>query len=146
MPITVIAMLGVSLISSSAASAQDASSERACASDIGKDGPCASVKAGEGRIRECIRDHLAELSKPCQAALLKAAVVKKACAADFKEECAGTKPGAGRIKDCMKSNVTDLSGPCKALLPASLREPSKTNCDYNDEVTDVRWRVRCEHS
>jgi hypothetical protein len=111
MPVTVIAMLGVSLISSSAASAQDASSVRACASDIGKGGPCASVKAGEGRIRECM-----ELSKPCQAALLRATVVKKACAADFKEECAGTKPGAGRIKDCMKSNVTDLSGPCKATL------------------------------
>jgi hypothetical protein len=114
--IALLALFATSLVTPPPASAQDTSSERACAADMGKDGPCASVKAGEGRIRECIRDHLAELSKPCQAALLKAAVVKKACAADFKEECAGTKPGAGRIKDCMKANVTDLSGPCKATL------------------------------
>jgi hypothetical protein len=115
-PIAIIALFATSVISSSGASAQDASGERACAADMGKGGPCASVKAGGGRIRECLRDHLADLSKPCQEALLKAAIVKKACAADFKEECAGTKPGAGRIKDCMKSNVSDLSGPCKATL------------------------------
>ena len=66
---------------------------------MGKDGRCAASRPAEGGIRECLRDHLADLSKPCQEALLKAAIVKKACTADLKEECAGTKPGAGRLKE-----------------------------------------------
>jgi hypothetical protein len=113
---TCILVFGTTMLPTTGASAQDTSNERACAADMGKDGPCASVKAGGGRIRECLRDHLADLSKPCQEALLKAAIVKKACAADLKEECACTKPGAGRLKECMKSNIADVSAPCKATL------------------------------
>ena len=91
-PMTCILVFGATLIPTTGAAAQDTSSERACAADMGKDGPCASVKAGGGRIRECLRDHLADLSKPCQEALLKAAIVKKACAADLKRNARAPSP------------------------------------------------------
>ena len=35
---------------------------------------CPGVQPGEGRIRACLRDHFKDLSKPCQATLLKAAL------------------------------------------------------------------------
>src|SRR5215471_1106165 len=35
---------------------------------------CPGVQPGEGRIRACLRDHFKDLSKPCQAILLKAAL------------------------------------------------------------------------
>lgn len=41
---------------------------RACAGDV--DRLCAGVPPGEGRIKECMRAHLSELSAPCLDAIL----------------------------------------------------------------------------
>ena len=86
---------------------------RACVSDV--KAQCAGVNPGEGRIRECIKTHLKDLSEPCQTLVLKAVTVK-ACAADVKKVCAGTKPGRGRVRACMKDHLADVSEPCKEAL------------------------------
>jgi hypothetical protein len=89
---------------------------KACVGDVKTQ--CAGVKPGEGRIRECIKTHVKDLSEPCQKFLLKAVTVKT-CASDVKQNCAGTKPGGGRIQACMKAHLADVSEPCKEALARS---------------------------
>ena len=86
---------------------------KTCVSDVKTQ--CAGVNPGEGRIRDCIKTHLKDLSEPCQTLVLKAVTVK-ACAADVKQNCAGTRPGRGRIRACMKDHLADVSEPCKEAL------------------------------
>jgi hypothetical protein len=45
---------------------------------------CAGVEPSEGRIRTCIKSHVSDLSAPCQAVLVKAAAIGKACGTDVK--------------------------------------------------------------
>ena len=89
---------------------------KACVSDVKTQ--CTGVNPGGGRIRECIKTHVKDLSEPCQKFLLKSVTVK-ACASDVKQNCAGTKPGAGRIQACMKTHLADVSEPCKEALARS---------------------------
>ena len=105
--VPVIAML---LLPCSMASAEVTG---ACVSDA--KAQCAGVQPGGGRIRDCIKTHLKDLSEPCQTVVLKA-VTAKACAADVKQFCADTKPGEGRIEACMKAHVADVSDACKVAL------------------------------
>jgi hypothetical protein len=60
--------------------------------------------------------HFVDLSEPCQAAMINAAAVGKACKADVKQLCAGTKPGGGQIEACMKSHMSETSDICKDAL------------------------------
>ena len=87
---------------------------RACISDVKTQ--CAGVNPGEGRIRECIKTHLKDLSEPCQTVALKAVKVKE-CATDVKQDCAG-KSGAA-LMACMKTHLADASEPCKEVLARS---------------------------
>jgi Cysteine rich repeat len=84
---------------------------RACVSDVKTQ--CPGVKPGEGRIRECIKTHLKDLSEPCQTVVLKAVKVKE-CATDVKQDCAD-KSGAA-LMACMKTHLADASGPCQEVL------------------------------
>ena len=97
----------------SVASAELKGVARACVADI--KAQCAGVQPGGGRIRDCIKTHLKDLSEPCQTLILKAVTVK-ACAADVKKLCAGTTPGLGRVKACMKDHLADVSEPCKEAM------------------------------
>ena len=76
---------------------------------------CAGVQPGGGKIRECLKTHLKDLSEDCEAVVLKAVNVK-ACAADVKQFCADTKPGEGRLEACMKAHVADVSDACKVAM------------------------------
>jgi hypothetical protein len=87
---------------------------RACISDVKTQ--CAGVNPGEGRIRECIKTHLKDLSEPCQTVALKTVKVKE-CATDVKQDCAG-KSGAALVA-CMKTHLADASEPCKEVLARS---------------------------
>ena len=106
-------ILGMLSLPSCGTSAELRGVVRACVSDV--KAQCAGVNPGEGRIRECIKTHLKDLSEPCQTLVLKAVTVK-ACAADVKKVCAGTKPGRGRVRACMKDHLADVSEPCKEAL------------------------------
>ena len=76
---------------------------------------CAGVQPGGGKIRDCLKSHVKDLSDGCQAVVLKA-VNAKACAADVKQFCADTKPGEGRVEACMKTHVADVSDACKVAM------------------------------
>jgi Cysteine rich repeat len=106
-PFLVIAML---LLPCSMASAEVTG---ACLSDAQK--MCPGVQAGGGKIRECLKMHIKDLSEPCQTVVLKA-VTAKACADDVKKLCAGIEPGEGRVEACMKTHVADVSDACKVSL------------------------------
>jgi len=47
----------------------------ACREDIDK--YCKDVKVGEGRVKECLKKHIPELSDGCKTNILEAAVKKK---------------------------------------------------------------------
>jgi hypothetical protein len=76
---------------------------------------CPGVQPGGGKIRDCLKTHIKDLSDECKEVLVKAVNVK-ACAADVKQHCADIKAGEGRLEACMKSHVADLSDACKVAL------------------------------
>ena len=60
------------LLSGSAALAQ---AGKPCADDIKK--LCAGIQPGEGRIKACIKSHMAEVSDPCKDAMSRAPAGRK---------------------------------------------------------------------
>ena len=76
---------------------------------------CPGVTPGGGKIRDCLKTHIKDLSDDCKAVLLKAVNVK-ACAGDVKQFCADTQPGGGAIEACMKAHVADVSDACKVAM------------------------------
>ncbi len=85
----------------------------ACLSDAKK--LCPGVQPGGGKIRECLKTNVKDLSDECKAVLVKAVNVK-ACADDVKKHCADIKAGEGRLEACMKSHVADVSDACKVAM------------------------------
>ena len=79
---------------------------------------CPGVTPGGGKIRECLKTHIKDLSDECKGVLVKAVNVK-ACADDVKKHCADVSAGEGRIETCIKSHVADLSDACKVALANS---------------------------
>ena len=76
---------------------------------------CPGVTPGGGKIRDCLKTHIKDLSDDCKAVLLKAVNVK-ACAGDVKQFCADTQAGGGAIEACMKAHVADVSDACKVAM------------------------------
>ncbi len=59
-----IAVLALALLAAGAASAQERGAVReACKDDFAK--YCPNIEPGGGRIRDCMREHRAELSQTC---------------------------------------------------------------------------------
>jgi len=85
----------------------------ACLNDAKK--LCPGVQPGGGKVRECLKTNVKDLSDDCKENLVKAVNIK-ACAPDVKQFCAGTEPGEDRIKACMKTHLADLSDACKVAL------------------------------
>ena len=69
---------------------------------------CAGVEPGGGKIKECLKSHIKDLSDECKDVLVKAVNVK-ACAGDVKQFCADTQPGGGAIEACMHIDLQLLS-------------------------------------
>jgi len=103
------------LVLGSTASTQTARAPRAkaCVDDIKKN--CASVEPGEGRVAACVKEHLKDLSEPCQQLIAEATLAAKACAADVKKQCADAKRRVAKIT-CVKSALTNLSDDCKSAV------------------------------
>ena len=76
---------------------------------------CAGIQPGGGKIRDCLKTHIKDLSDDCKEVLVKAVNVK-ACADDVKQNCAGIEPGGGKIEACMKAHLADLSDACKVAI------------------------------
>jgi len=102
-------------------SAQERLAIRICAADISA--RCSGVEGGQGHLRSCVKEHLKDFSERCQARLAKLAAIRKACAADIKENCAGS-TGPRRVAACLKAALANLSDACKeALAQAVARAP-----------------------
>jgi len=76
---------------------------------------CPGVQPGGGKIRDCLKTHIKDLSDECKDVLVKAVNVK-ACAADVKQHCGDIKAGEGRLEACLKSHIADLTDACKVAL------------------------------
>ena len=76
---------------------------------------CPGVQAGGGKIRDCLKTHITDLSDECKEVLVKAINVK-ACADDAKKFCADVQAGGGALEACMKTHVHEVSDACKVAL------------------------------
>jgi hypothetical protein len=95
---------------------------------------CPKVEAGGGRIRQCLKTHLAELSPKCKAVIQessqgarrRAAGFRVACRDELGKLCRGTEPGGGRLMDCLKKHESELSAGCRtALSDTKAAQPAK---------------------
>jgi hypothetical protein len=99
------------LLLGASAGAQDRA--RTCVTDVKKH--CADVEPGQGRIAGCVKQHLTELSAPCQNLVAEATTAAKACAADLKQQCADARRRVAKIA-CVKSALGNLSDGCKSAV------------------------------
>ena len=63
-----------------------------------------------------MKAHFSDLSADCQAAIVRAAAVGRACKADVNQFCANVEPGKGAIADCMKEHAAEISGVCREAM------------------------------
>jgi cysteine rich repeat protein len=106
-----LAICAVLLLFGSTVSAQDRA--KACVDDIKKF--CGSVEPGQGRVAACVKQHLNELSPPCQNLVAGAAAAAKACAADLKKQCADARRRVAKVA-CIKSALANLGDECKSAI------------------------------
>ena len=76
---------------------------------------CPGVQPGGGKIRDCLKTHITDLSDECKEVLVKAINVK-ACADDAKKFCADVQAGGGALEACMKTHVHEVSDACKVAM------------------------------
>jgi Cysteine rich repeat len=108
---SVLVISAALLLSQSSAVAQGAA--KACVVDVKKN--CAGVEPGEGRIADCIKKHVGDLSAPCQELLASTAAAAKTCTDDVKQRCADARRRAAKIA-CLKSTLTNLGDGCKSAI------------------------------
>jgi hypothetical protein len=95
---------------------------QACGDDQKK--LCGKIQSGGGRIRQCLKEHLSELSPKCkeviqetsQGARRRAGGFRTACREELGKLCRGTEPGGGRLMECLKKHDGELSANCKKAL------------------------------
>ena len=105
------------------ASPAHAHTESACKDDVKKF--CGDVKPGGGAIRDCLKQHQADLSQACKDNIAeakkkfkeKAEEVKAACKQDLQTYCANVTPGEGREIACLRAYSDKVSAGCKEKLP-----------------------------
>ena len=107
-------LVGVVALTLSGSTSLAQESAKPCATDIKK--LCGGVQPGEGRIKACMKSHLAELSESCEERLLTVAVTGKVCKADIAKLCVGIVPGTGGIRACIKSHMAEVSDPCRDAM------------------------------
>jgi len=97
--------------------------EGACKDDAQK--LCGDVKPGDGKIKDCMKQHESELSEACKDNIAegkdkfkeKLEEAKAACKQDIQQFCANVTPGQGREFACLKSYEDKISTGCKEKLP-----------------------------
>ena len=95
---------------------------QACGDDQKK--LCAKVQSGGGRIRQCLKEHLSELSPKCkdviqeasQGARRRAGGFRVVCKDELSKHCRGTEPGGGRLMECLEKHDAELSAACKKAV------------------------------
>ena len=88
-----------------------------CATDLQK--LCPGIPPGRGRLRNCFREHIHDVSSPCLVRLAKFAEVRgfhKECSAYLRQQCGSVERSGGQFSACLKSAIASLSVTCKAAL------------------------------
>ena len=124
--VKVILMIGaVLMLWSSNATAQEALRQWRvghCAADLRK--LCPGVPPGNNRLRECMREHLRDVSYPCLVALAKFAEVRRTlngeCSAHLQQQCGNVERRGGQFRACLRSAVASLSDTCKDTLARAI--------------------------
>jgi hypothetical protein len=102
------------LVAPVGAMAQGTAVRQACGPELQQH--CAGVEPGEGRLRDCVKDHFAAFSDKCKQALLTSVAVVRACKPDVQRTCPDIQPGAGHIQACMKDHFAEYSDRCKQAI------------------------------
>jgi hypothetical protein len=84
-----------------------------CAPDVKKF--CAGLRAGEGRIAECLKKNLDALTPECKVTVAEGrpAIPPSPCKADIEKLCPTVEPGEGRLAGCLRANAVMLSAQCR---------------------------------
>jgi hypothetical protein len=109
-----LAIASLMLMAPVGATAQGVAVRQACGPEIQQH--CAGVEPGEGRLRDCVKEHFAAFSEKCKQALLSSVAVVRACKPDVQRTCPDIQPGAGRIQACMKDHFAEYSDRCKQAI------------------------------
>jgi len=94
--------------------AQGTAVRQACGDELRQ--YCAEVEPGEGRLRDCVKEHFAAFSETCRQTLLSNVAVVRACKADLQRTCPDVQPGGGRVQACMKDHFAEYSDRCKQAI------------------------------
>ena len=85
---------------------------------------CPGIPPGNNALRECMREHIREVSFPCLVTLAKFAEVRGShndSSAHLQQQCAGVERGGGQFGACLRSAVASLSDTCKDALARAVR-------------------------
>ena len=88
-----------------------------CAPDLEK--LCPGIPPGHDSLRDCMREHINDVSFPCLVRLAKFAEVRgfhKECSAYLRQQCASVEREGGKFGACLRSAVASLSDICKEAL------------------------------
>ena len=116
----IVLMIGaILMLWSSNATAQErvAVAGGKCRADLQK--LCPGIPPGNDNLRNCMREHLSEVSYPCVVALTRFARVRKyhpECNAHLQQQCKDAKRDGGEFEACLKSAIDSLSDTCKDAL------------------------------
>ena len=113
------ALIGVLALGSPPLKAQDMPGPgKACKSDREKF--CPGLKPGDGKLGACMKEHAAELSPECAAAVEAGKQARKAihenCKADIAKFCADATKEHGAIGKCLEGHASGLEQPCADAL------------------------------
>lgn len=97
-----------------------------CTADIEKF--CAGVERGQGRYRDCLMQHLEELSPACKEHVQgrtgggsRGAARSRwqaSCGAEIDKFCKDVQAGQGRVRQCLMEHESELGEACKAAVQA----------------------------
>ena len=113
------AVIGALAIASPTLKAQDVPGPgKACKSDREKF--CPGLKAGDGKLGPCMKEHAAELSPECATAIEAGKEARKNiqanCKGDVAKFCADAAKERGGIAKCLESHASDLEPACADAL------------------------------
>ena len=113
MKLALLAPLAAMLLmfSPQVASAQDA---RPCKADREKF--CAGLQPGDGKLRECMKQHEAELSPECKERQEAWKKVRVNCKSDEEKFCADAGKERGAMTKCLESHASELGQACADAL------------------------------
>jgi Spy/CpxP family protein refolding chaperone len=123
MKLTVCAALAAAcaMLSVLPVSAQEAQSPgQACKADREKF--CSGMKPGDGKMRDCMKQHASELSAECTSAMKAAREafrnIRQECKADAEKFCSDTPKAGGGVMKCLESHASELEAACSTALSA----------------------------